>query len=173
MLRIFADESKQVKYIFGVCLAESWVLEETRKSLSGLVFPGQRSLHFGNESDSRRHQLLKIMLALPCRFLILESEEKNSIEGRRVGLRQIIKLANSLEVDHITIERDDSSYLSDAQLLRAEYLDRTLPERRRFEIVPRHQEPLLWVADGLAWSHQRGGRFRSTMLDAGVEVIRP
>jgi hypothetical protein len=171
-LRIFADESKQANYIFGACIVEARLLEGIRKTLNELVLPGQRSLHFGSESETRRKQLLQTMLSLPCRIVVVESDEKRSIEGRRIGLRQIISLANSLGSDHITIERDDSSYLSDSNLLRTEYLQRAAQGQRRFEILPRHQEPLLWIADGAAWSYQRGGKFRSKLLESGVEVIR-
>jgi hypothetical protein len=168
MRSVFADESKQNVYIFGVASLESSRVDPTRRALRELVLPGQRSIHFASESDRRRVQLLKTILSMGHSVSIIDTGEKDNRVGRIQGLEMLTNLAIAQEASLLVIEKDETSFRTDRQLLKAfAQVDALKP--RRFEIKARHEEPLLWIPDSIAWCYQRGGDFRRALNRAGLE----
>lgn len=171
MRHVFADESKQGNYLFGVSSFAISDMQDARKTLRSMVMPGQRSIHFGNESEKRRHHLIDQILRLNVGLGIIDTNERNAKLGRDKGLEILVSLAISQEAVMLVVEKDESAFLSDAQLLK-KLIGRRDDCDLRFGISTRHEEPLLWVSDAIAWCYQRGGLFRRKLIESGVEVSR-
>jgi hypothetical protein len=170
MLALFADESKQGTFLFGIACVDSTDIPRLRKGLRSLVLPGQRSLHFAAESPSRRSLLLDQILNLnPC-IALIDTQESNQRLGREIGLQSLVQFAQNCNASRIVIERDESSIKTDTAILRG-FVHSREPELRQFQILPRHEEPILWVPDAIAWSYQRGGEYRKALTRHGLEII--
>ena len=78
-------------------------------------------------------------------------------------------------VQRLIIESRQGRDQRDRQVLVEELgrLDR--PQPLRYMHLPPHGDPLLWVADALAWSHSAGGAWRARIADitAAEDVSAP
>lgn len=173
MLSGFVDESKSKTYIFSLVIVKQNQLQSTRRLLRDLVLPGQRSLHFSKESMSRRGEILKSILAANLELLILETGLKGHKEGRLAGLIGLSEIAQNANLHSLLLERDDSTFNSDQRILRGQFNQVGRSDQKNFDFRYRHEEPILWAADAIAWSYQKGGMFRHRLLEAGVKVLSP
>jgi hypothetical protein len=171
MRHVFADESKHGNYLFGVASFAVGDMAEARKALRAMVMPGQRSLHFGNESDKRRHHLIGQILRLEVEVAIIDTCEQDAKHGRAKGLEELVRLSVNQNAVMLVVERDETTYLADTQLLR-KLISEVGDDVLRFGVIPRHEEPLLWVSDAIAWCYQRGGIFRRKLIESGLSVTR-
>ena len=165
---MFADETKSRGSEFGSVIAQDNQLMDLRQKLRSLTKPGQRSIHFSNESDQRRRALLDVILSLDLVAGITATNQKDTREGRNFALACLLKSSQKSGCDRLVLELDNSSLRGDRRflgLLRSEY-------QIAFTHSARHDEPLLWAADAVAWSFQRGGNFRKVLLSAGVTIDR-
>lgn len=163
---MFADETKSRGYVFGSVIANDYQLFELRQRLRTLVKPGQRSIHFSNESYQRRRFLLDVMLSLGLTAKVTSTSQKDSREGRNYALACLLESAQASGCEKLVLELDASNLRGDRRFLgeiRSQY-------RVGFTHVARHDEPLLWAADAVAWSFQRGGNFRKVLVSRGVLV---
>lgn len=167
----FADESKSKGYIFSLVIVKQEQLSATRKLLREFVLPGQRSLHFSKESMARRREILDRILGSDLQLCILESGAQSHKEGRLAGLIKLSKVAQEFNLSTLCLERDDSTFLFDQRILREQLRQRSPREIGAFSLRYRHEEPILWAADALAWSYQKSGQFRTQLREGGVRVI--
>lgn len=154
MLSGFADESKNKSYVFAFVIVRQTELESTRRLLRDFVLPGQRSLHFSKESMSRRVRILNGILNANLDMGILDTGLKGHKEGRSAGLVGLCEIALESNLATLCLERDDSSFVSDQKILRRHLSQLSPNNSRKFEFRHRHEEPILWAADALAWSYQ-------------------
>lgn len=168
MAVMFADETKSRGYVFGSVVAQDDQLKELRQRLRSVVKPGQRSIHFSNESDQRRRSLLEMILSLDLVAGVTATNQKDSREGRNVALTCLLKNAQKSGCHKLVLELDNSSLKGDRRFLGSLRSENQID----FTHLARNEEPLLWAADAIAWSFQRGGNFRKVLLSAGVEVDR-
>jgi hypothetical protein len=171
MLTVYADESKQGSFLFGVACATSDMTSVLRKDLRSLVLPGQRSLHFAAESPARRGVLLDQILSFDLSIALIDTQESNQSLGREKGLRNLVRFAEEIGATKIVLEMDESTLKVDQAILRG-FVRSEGETLRQFQILPRHAEPLLWVPDAIAWSYQRGGEYRRALLRNGLQVLR-
>jgi hypothetical protein len=168
MAVLFADETKSRGYVFGSVIAQDNQLTDLRQKLRSLIKPGQRSIHFSNESDQRRRALLDVVLSLDLVAGITATNQKDTREGRNFALAHLLKSSQKSGCHRLVLEWDNSSLRGDRRFLgslRSEY-------PIAFTHSAEHDEPLLWAADAVAWSFQRGGNFRKVLLSAGVSIDR-
>ncbi|MFD2840633.1 hypothetical protein ACFSYH_08630 [Populibacterium corticicola] len=73
------------------------------------------------------------------------------------------------------IERDESIEKSDRQTLFREVRRHGLTDELNYVLETPYQEPLLWVADAIAWSYTKGGEWRQRVdpLIAGITILSP
>jgi hypothetical protein len=165
---LFADESKFKRYLFGVINIANPRIDEARKLVRSLTLPGQRSLHFAKESERRRTQLLSALLQIEMQIFIIQTDMPDGREGRAAALDGLMRLARDLDSTSLSIERDDSSHNSDQKLLKEGLRNQ---EDISFRIQYRHEEPMLWVADAVAWSFQRRDKHYTKLKAYGLKVI--
>jgi hypothetical protein len=168
MSSLFADESKSKRYLFGVISIANSKVDDARKLVRSLTLPGQRSLHFSKESDRRRTRLLSAMLRLEMQIFIIQTDMPDGPEGRAAALDGLMQLATGLGSSSLSIERDDSSHNADQKRLKQGLADQ---KEISFRIQYRHEEPMLWVADAVAWSFQRRDKHYTKLKAYGLRVV--
>ena len=157
---LFLDESKTKGYTVSAVAISTPNIVSVRRRVAELRLKGQRRIHFTKESDRRRRTILSTMTSLRVTAHIYSlgsclSDE----EGRRRCLTALVDDAATLGVSRIVLEQDDSVIAFDRQVLALE-----LASRDNKSVTYRHEraasEPLLWIADAVAWSYTRGGEWR-------------
>ena len=160
MATLYLDESKAKNYVFIGVLVQDGDAPRLRKRVAALKMPGQRSIHFVNEGDSRRKKLLQEYSELGVVAVKVVSNRKNKLDAREDCVRALVHLAASMGCHSLVFDRDESVISKDEIWLKSELrkVDKLVPIG--FQHLSRHEEPILWVADALAWCDSRGGDWR-------------
>lgn len=165
----FVDESvRGQRYLMGCVLIEARDLPTTRSAIGALPTRGRR-LHFNNEDDAQRRILLAAIAELPVQAFVVVCHRRHGVSeflAREACLAAIVAEAQSQRVGRLVIEsrQDDSD---DA---------RTITRVRRphpplvFEHRTAQREPMLGLADGIAWAAGAGGNWR-VLIDPLVHRI--
>ena len=119
--------------------------------------PGQRSIHFVKEAESRRRKLIKEITDLGFSGIRFEAKEKNQKLARELCIKEIVRFADKNEIRNLAFERDESAVANDEKWLKEEIRETQGIDRLGFVHLNRFEEPLLWVADAIAWCDARGG----------------
>lgn len=126
-----------------------------------MVLPRQRRIHFNNERDSRRSQIMARLAELPIEAVIYEAcGAANHKVARHSCLAAMVRDHIARDVRYLVLERDDSLVEFDRERLRAELLAANAAGRIRFDHARAFEEPLLAIADAVAWCWGRGGHWR-------------
>ena len=84
----------------------------------------------------------------------------NPIAARPQLLGALMDDLENLNAVKIIFERDDSALKADEFILRSGLLKRSLKHKVEYLHVGKSEEPILWIADAIAWSFARGGDYR-------------
>jgi hypothetical protein len=166
----FVDESiRGQRYLMACVLLEAAQLAVVRNDLRALVLHGGR-VHFHNESASRRRLILEAIAGSQVSSFVVVCHRGHGVsefQARDMCLARIVDELQQREVGRLTIEsrqddRDDTRTLRRAR--------RPHPSLVWEHALPT-AEPLLWVADGLAWAVGAGGRWRDSVTSVVADVI--
>ncbi|RKR75181.1 hypothetical protein [Frondihabitans australicus] len=158
---LFVDETKAGGYLMAAVAVSENDLVKLRKALRKLVLPGQRRLHFTNESDARRRQILAALVAMEVGVHLFSSRSKRQAVAREACLVAVVSWAVEAGHTKIVLERDDSLEKADRRLLYRQISRFGLHDVMSYGHEAAHAEPLLWIADAVAWSVARGGSWRA------------
>lgn len=158
---LFLDESKHRRYIVAVAVVPAAQVSATRKAVQALAMPGQARVHFQTESAARRRVILAALVVRGVRVRIYDAGSRGGGEApaRRSCLAAVVEDAAATGAHMLVLELDDSWLQWDnGQLLElrraAECVDHLRYEHHRSSA-----EPLLWIADAVAWCWARGGEW--------------
>mgnify|MGYP000249338144 CR=1 FL=1 len=171
MATLYLDESKAKNYVFIGVLVHDGDAPRLRKRISSLKMPGQRSIHFVNEAESRRKKLIQEYLDLGIVAVRVTSNRKNKLDAREDCVRALVRLAASMKCHSLIFERDESVISKDEIWLKSELRSVSKSERIGFQHFNRHEEPILWIADAIAWCDSRGGDWRKRVQDFIVSEV--
>lgn len=157
---LFVDETKAKGYTMVAAVVVPGDANGLRKEMRGLVLKGQRRIHFTSESDPRRRLILSKLVELEVRAHIVQSTANKQSDGREECLMQLLDLAADNDYTRIILERDASIEQADRRILYREVSSRGLRDSVAYGHMGAHDEPLLWIADAIAWSHAKGGDWR-------------
>ena len=160
MSAFFVDESKSKGYVMVAAVVVPSDQTTLRREVRALVLPGQRRLHFTSESDSRRKQILAKLERLGVLAHVAHSDLRHEASGREACLRDLVAIAAREGHDRIVLERDVSIEHADKKVLYDAVHRLNLPDVLTYAHETAHQEPLLWIADAIAWSYAKGGDWR-------------
>jgi hypothetical protein len=169
---LFVDETKAKGYTMVAAVVVPHDATELRKEMRALVLRGQRRIHFTRESDTRRRFILSRLVELGVRAHIVQSTANKQADGREECLTQLVELAADNDHTRIVLERDASIEQADRRILYREVSSRGLRSTLKYEHEAAHDEPLLWIADAVAWSHARGGDWRRRIEPMLLETVR-
>ncbi|RKQ90196.1 hypothetical protein U746_1452 [Mycolicibacterium mucogenicum 261Sha1.1M5] len=175
MSLLFVDESKAKGYTMVAALVEPGEATRLRREVRALVLPRQRRIHFTKEQPERKRLILSRLTAMGARAQVFQCETKNQVHGRDTCLSAIVARAAQHVRAKIVIERDASVEKADRQTLFREASRYGLRDTLSYSFEAPHQEPLLWIADAIAWSYTKGGDWkrRSEPIIAGITNLTP
>lgn len=160
MSALFVDESKSKGYTMVAAVVVPGDQKMLRQQVRTLLLPGQRRLHFTTESDPRRREILSTLERLGIRAHVVHSDFKREASGREACLQDLVAFAAREGHKRIVLERDASIEQADRKVLYAAVSARGLRGAVTYAHETAHQEPLLWIADAIAWSYTKGGDWR-------------
>ena len=142
-------------------------LGPARRALRHLRAPGQRRIHFATESNERRRAALGAMAAIDAAPVVFFADNRDQVAARARILPEMVADLRSVGVNRIVIESRERQDGRDRSVL--------------FEAVGHHptppltyvhrratDEPLLWIADAIAWAWGRGGTWRTQLAHLGM-----
>ena len=168
----FVDESQRGRfYLVCVVLVDPGDLPAVRAELRTMLMPGQRRLHFVNERARRRRLLLTAMSKLPVRARVYTSTNKEPI-ARRQALAAILSESRDVGMDRIVIERRETSQdTQERRQIAVAIRAGNAPAALSYQHLSGYEEPLLWIADAVAWSYGAQGNWRSRVNEI-LEYVR-
>ena len=122
MATLYLDESKAKHYVFIGVLVQDGDAPRLRKRVSALKMPGQRSIHFVKEAESRRRKLIQEISDLEFSAVRFESKERNQKFARERCIREIVRFAAKNDIKSLPFERDESAVSNDEKWLKDEIL---------------------------------------------------
>lgn len=170
----FVDESiRGQRYLMACVLVEGRHLSDARAVLSGLAPIGKR-IHFYEGTDRTRRRAVEVFLTLPVEVLMTVCVRGYGItefHARDACLAEIVRRLQAASVQTLTIE----SRQFDGDDHRTIHRARTKQPALHFNHVVGDRDPMLWIADGVAWAYGAGGRWRTLVepIVGDVIEIRP
>lgn len=157
--RAFVDECKAKGYYIAAAVVLPADASGVDKALRRLLQPGQRRIHFNQESDSRRRMLLSRMAELDVQVWIYSVRGEKERAARDRCLNALIDDLVMSDAASLILERDAPIERNDRRTIHDALL-----RHGRYELTYRHAEPsefaLLWVSDAIAWCCNAGGDWR-------------
>jgi len=148
-VQLFADESKRNGFVLIAAAYPAADVSWHRSQLRRQLRAGQRRIHFKSESPQARQRLLTTLATRPPQVHVFISELRSMSQARADCLYALALLASHGGANRLVIEADESRDHDDRRVLTEAMskAGRHVP----WELLPPHVEPLLWVADALAW----------------------
>jgi hypothetical protein len=172
-VHVFVDESMR-RDLFLLCAVtyESRSLAAARAMVRRLSGPGQSRVHMTKERASRRREILSAVTGSPVQARIYTSTGRPVEARRRCVTHMLHDLATvGARVHRIALESagepEDNRDRATIVLSRRQYP--SLHETSYEHFRP-HEEPLLSVADVIAWAYGAGGPWRQ-QVEGVIEKI--
>jgi hypothetical protein len=107
---VFADETKQRSYLLVAGVVVPGDLDAIRRTLRGLVLPGQRRLHMKDENDQRRRSIAAAIVVSGVTATIYDAGRRyrNERERRAACLRALVGDAARRGDAMLVLEQDDT-----------------------------------------------------------------
>lgn len=157
---LFVDESKVKGYTMVAAVVVPGDVARLRRDVRSLVLPGQRRIHFTKERPERKRLILSRLTSFGAQAHVFHCVAKSQVRGREACLTGIVAHAAQHAHTKIVIERDESVERSDRQILFREVRRQGLGDALSYALEAPHNEPLLWVADAIAWGYTKGGEWK-------------
>lgn len=155
---VFVDENKSRGLLMAAAACSSGVVNAYRRTMSGLLLPRQRRLHFFKESPARQRKILAVIAGLDVQVKLYATATADRA-GRERCLGAIVESAAGV-AERVVIERDESTLDFDKQVLYRAVRRHDCVESLVYELLAPHHDPLLWIPDAIAWSWAKGGEWR-------------
>lgn len=160
-IRAFVDESESNRakdpdtYLVGAVVVGSEDAAAVRERIAALKLRGQSKLHWRDESDRRRRQIIRTVADMPVTaVLAAHVDADRAPEARRHrALRTLLPALSSLGVTRVELEsRGRAADQRDRKLfdgMRRSHMFGEDPPPMRIEHPVGHAEPGLWIADAI------------------------
>lgn len=182
MLTAWADESGSIRaddpgaYLFGVALVEPEHFDGVRAAVGGLRLRSQKKLHWRDESEKRRHLVVKTIASLPLQSLVVirvgpvdDKDERRRRKCFEVLLPEVARLGCAT----LTLEsRGRHLDELDMKVVAALRTQHVVSSSIRVNHVAGPAEPLLWVADALCGAYVAHRTSRGSYFDLLAERTR-
>jgi hypothetical protein len=166
----FVDESIRGQRDLMACvLVQAHDVPEMRADVGALAGTKSSRVHFNAELDSRRQVLLETFAALSIESFVVVCRRSHGVTEFQARTRCLAYIVGALQlrsVDRLVIE----SRQDDVDDERTIHRHRQREPRLVFEHRRGADEPLLWIADGVAWSVGAGPRW-SDLLGTNLSQI--
>jgi hypothetical protein len=149
-------------------------LANLRKTLRGLLLPGQRELHLKQEKPARRRHIIDRLAKTSAgvRIYTTGCHERRQEAARSVCLRKVVDDLRTEGAHRLVLDsRQDRDHL-DKDTIRAALGPRPAKSQLTYEHLDSVHEPLIWIADIAGWAHGAGGDWRRRSASLVLEVIQ-
>lgn len=172
---MFVDESKASGYVVAAVAVAPDAVAPTERALRALRAGGRSAIHF-NEEGNRRQQLLKQFVQLDVRAVVYLMKGAKDRVARPAILRGLVDDLVTAGAAELIIERDASVEVVDRRVIRDRLVQVNALGAVLYGHRGRKEQPMLWIADAVAWCHQAGAGWPNRIADivqATVEVPAP
>lgn len=158
-LHAFVDESRRRDtYFLAAAVIDPGEVAVLRKLLRGLLFVGQRELHFKKEKPERRKAVLSKLVECGPVVHVYQRDCADSEErARQACLVRMLDDLLDMRLRRLVLDSREERNLHDAQTIRAALGKRPSHSEVVYEHMVSTQEQLLWIADVAAWCAGAGG----------------
>jgi len=148
-------------------------VDALRRLVRSFCLPGQRRWHFVHERDSRRRQILDAVLASGQVTALIYYGKGRDTEIRVESFRRVVDPLIDRNVVRLIIESREGRDDLDRQVLVGQLRGRAAAFL--YDHMPPHGDPLLWIADALAWCSSAGGAWpeRIDAITSSQDIDRP
>jgi hypothetical protein len=167
---VFVDESKKNGFLIVAAIVLPEDLQTTRKTMRSLCLPNQRRIHFRDEKQPRKKQILDAIEAtgVTARIYVGPSGLRE-LDARRWCLERLFADLTDLGSHKLVIELDESLVDHDRRWLFA--AKRATNSDLEYDHLRSHEECLLWTADAVAWCWAAKGPWRERIRKIGVVEV--
>lgn len=154
----FVDESvRGRRYLMACVMAEARHLPELRVAMRALAV--HERVHFNNESARRKRLVLSAIAEMPIGVFIVVAQRGHGateFAARNACLTVVVERVQRHDVPRLVIESRDDDREDERHLVRVRQPEPWLV----FEHRRASAEPMLWVADAIAWAQGAGTNWR-------------
>jgi hypothetical protein len=154
----FVDESvRGRRYLMACVMAEARHLPELRLAMRALAV--HERVHFNNESARRKRLVLSAIAEMPIGVFIAVAQRGHGateFTARNACLTAVVERVQRHDVPRLVIESRDDDREDERHLVRVRQPEPWLV----FEHRRASAEPMLWVADAIAWAYGAGSNWR-------------
>ncbi|WP_367134271.1 hypothetical protein [Saccharothrix sp. HUAS TT1] len=170
----FVDESRRKDtYYLVAAIVQPEDLKRLRTQLRGLLFPGQRELHFYKEKQARRRLLLSRVVEFGARVDIYRASCRWSEESaRQECLARLTEDLLDVGGRRLVLDSREERDAHDESTIRLALGKRARDTGLVYEHFNGTGEPLLWLADIAGWCHGAGGDWARRVAPMVGSVIR-
>jgi hypothetical protein len=154
-LEVFVDESVRRTYVLCAVRVDPRDLAAARSAVRALLLRGERRIHFSKESDRRRRELLARLCDHGFDVALYSAPAHD--RTARAGLVALLVDDLGDELHRLVFESRNAGDVDDQRQLIDLHRTGHFPDHATYEHLRPHEEPLLWVADAVAWAHGAGG----------------
>jgi hypothetical protein len=165
---VVVDETMRKGYTMAAVYVPFGKQAELRKFLRALPRGGARTVHFAEDNDQVKYGVIRALRDFQLRATIVQAPRGRTREPPRdICLRGVARAALARRARSITFDRDDSREQQDNRVLYQELSksDVTYQHRKSYE------EPLLWLADAIAWAWHRDSMWRGRVREFVMDVV--
>jgi vacuolar-type H+-ATPase subunit F/Vma7 len=147
---VFVDETKSGAFTLAAVRIDDHDVARLRRSLRGLLLPGQERIHLAKEQDRRRREILSELTRHRIRAIFVQSRHPDQIAARQECLQTLLAEFSRNDSVRIVVERDDSAERADTRTLSSTMNRLGLTRSMSFELMAPRHDPGLWAADAIA-----------------------
>lgn len=138
--------------------------------MRSLCLPNQRRIHFNDEKQSRKKQILDAIAttAVTARIYVGPAGLPE-LEARRRCLERLVVDLTEAGSPNLVIELDESLVHHDRRWLYA--AKKATGSELEYHHLRSHEECLLWIADAVAWCWAAKGFWRDRVRRIGVVEV--
>ena len=167
----FVDESiRGQRYLMACVLLQARDVPSVRAEVSELAGTKSSRVHFNAELESRRQTVLPTFAGLSMEAFVVSCRRNHGVtefEARSRCLASIVASLQMRSVDRVVIESRQDDLDDERTIHRVRQRDPHLVfEHRRGK-----DEPLLWIADGVAWAVGAGPRWSEIIAPRVGRII--
>jgi hypothetical protein len=156
---VFVDECKSKGYRIAAAAVMPSDIGAFDRALRRLTRPGQRRIHFTNESDASRRALISAVARLRICVVVYQVSGVSDRLARPLCLDALVDDLVGSEVGGLVLERDESVEAADRRII-ADALRRRKNRSLHYVHANAHEQPQLWISDMVAWCCYKGGDWR-------------
>ena len=169
----FVDESaRNGRYLIAAAIVDPAHVSPLRRTMSRLLLPGQRELHFKHEKPSRRRLLADRIACQPVEVHIYtRSWHRDDEPARQDCLDRLVRDLVARNAHRLVIDSRRTQDINDERTLRRVLSPFPSASRLVYEHVDSKYESLLWIADAVAWCHGAGRDWRKRVDPVTAAVV--